>query len=854
MNPIPLNNAANYEVESILGKGGMGVVYLAHDKRLNRKVAIKCIRQNRANEHWVEAVQEEAKLLAQINHTNIVQIYDLIDWHGVPALVMEYVCGRTLLDLLNSDELHSDAIDFKQRLDWLKQIAEGLACAHAKGIIHRDLKPENIMIASDGAVKIMDFGIARHQAQPKHTNIHDSQVLPGEFVGSPGSLSPEQALGEDLTTASDVFSFGILAYSLMCGHHPFGDTSDTDTLLHSILYRAPAPFRFNVESDERGQEVAEIIERSLHKKANSRPKASQMAAAFKPLSIKRVETVLVETDSKKSQLVSIAVAAGAVFLLIVVISLWTAQSLGIKPRYIAVLTPNLLQSSSQNEEAVNLLLTSLNNTIQEAALSDTYTQLVDRYEWQDSDSPEKIGQVTGATDIIRSEVTCKSSQCNITLELLQAPDWKVRKKATWPVYTDSSIDIFHTTWQQSQKLLNHTNDINESIDSESYSSYLILLEKFKSHGTLSDQEMEQLIQQQALHPRFIPIYRLLIDAAAEHFQIANSGKYLKAASDLLTQNKHDIDINTFSELQALIYIYFGDFSSANREIDWIKRHGNLEKHAHLKASLLLKKNDFSAAEIALKTLITTQKSTYNLYSLAYSQYALGKLDASISTLRELISINPNSLSALSFLAGITMSQGHLDEAEATYLKILSIQEDSTELNNLAVLYILKGETANALKFQEKSYQQTPHNPSAILNLAEIHLIQGNSVKAESLLTETIKNIRRDGDVISLSLEARANLHLGNLDIAEQLITQALTIDAENIEVLYTQLIYFTKKNQLESAIHVLKRLQAAGLTNAWFSLPWFKNLCTHTDYKNIFTQSRQNPCLNTSNAIIAVDE
>ena len=269
MNPTPHSNADTYEVESILGKGGMGVVYLAHDKRLNRKVAIKCIRQNRANEHWVEAVQEEAKLLAQINHTNIVQIYDLIDWQGVPALVMEYVCGRTLLDVLNSDELQSDAINFNQRLDWLKQIAEGLACAHAKGIIHRDLKPENIMIASDGTVKIMDFGIARHQAQPKHTNIHDSQVLPGEFVGSPSALSPEQALGEDLTTASDVFSFGILAYQLLCGAHPFGETENKLQLMQRIIsHPAISPFKKNPDLLPEAVELLGLLLSKKFVKAN----------------------------------------------------------------------------------------------------------------------------------------------------------------------------------------------------------------------------------------------------------------------------------------------------------------------------------------------------------------------------------------------------------------------------------------------------------------------------------------------------------------------------------------------------------------------------------------------------------
>ena len=189
----------------------MGLVYLARDTRLDRQVAIKCLRTELFEPHYRERFKREALLLAKLNHPNIVQIYDFIETPDQLALVMEYVDGQNL-----QARLREHLVPMAQRMTWLTQIAQGLAVAHDSGIIHRDLKAENILINQRNTAKISDLGIAKSQ--------DFNATITDHVAGSYASMSPEQAMGEALDFKSDLFSFGILAYHMLCGAHPFGDT------------------------------------------------------------------------------------------------------------------------------------------------------------------------------------------------------------------------------------------------------------------------------------------------------------------------------------------------------------------------------------------------------------------------------------------------------------------------------------------------------------------------------------------------------------------------------------------------------------------------------------------------------
>ena len=262
--PAELIQLGHYELHDCIGRGGMGLVYRARDTRLDRQVAIKCLRTELFEHHYVERFKREALLLAKLNHPNIVQIYDFIEAPDQLALVMELVEGQNL-----QLHLREHIVPFAQRMRWLTEIAQGLAVAHDAGIIHRDLKAENILINQRQVAKITDLGIAKSQDY--------NATLTDHVAGSYCSMSPEQAMGEPLDFKSDLFSFGILAYQLLCGAHPFGDTNNKLQLMQRIISHPPiAPGKHNPNLPP---EINDLLGQLLSKDPAKRPDNTHWVAA-----------------------------------------------------------------------------------------------------------------------------------------------------------------------------------------------------------------------------------------------------------------------------------------------------------------------------------------------------------------------------------------------------------------------------------------------------------------------------------------------------------------------------------------------------------------------------------------------
>ena len=212
-----VGRVGDYDIASLIGRGGMGEVYEAHDTRLGRKVALKLLRPAlTGNPDAVRRFEQEARAASSLNHPNIVTIYEIGDMDGRRFLAMELVHGQSLSALVG----HRVGLDAVARMG--AQLARALSVAHAAGIVHRDIKPENIMVRADGYVKLLDFGLARLVPQPAATRLPDDAVTQVRTIlGTPRYMSPEQARGETVTGASDVFSLGVVLFELASGAHPF---------------------------------------------------------------------------------------------------------------------------------------------------------------------------------------------------------------------------------------------------------------------------------------------------------------------------------------------------------------------------------------------------------------------------------------------------------------------------------------------------------------------------------------------------------------------------------------------------------------------------------------------------------
>lgn len=224
-----------YEVSELIGYGGMGVVYLGHDTRLNRAVAIKALLPEHTRDPARRArLAREARAAAVLSHPGIATVYALEELDDRVFIVGEYVQGETLREELVRGPLRPERL-----VETALTIARALAAAHARGVVHRDLKPENVMRAADGQVKILDFGLA-HFAEPdgRTKSVTTQLTESGVALGTPAYMSPEQIRGGTLDFRTDLFSFGVMVHELATGVHPFGG-SDTLSTIGRILEDEP---------------------------------------------------------------------------------------------------------------------------------------------------------------------------------------------------------------------------------------------------------------------------------------------------------------------------------------------------------------------------------------------------------------------------------------------------------------------------------------------------------------------------------------------------------------------------------------------------------------------------------------
>src|SRR5579859_4241769 len=223
--------ANRYEILALLGQGGMGAVYKAHDKELERTVALKLIRADLAsNPEILRRFKQELILARQVTHKNVIRIFDLGQSEGIKFISMDFVEGQDLRVLL----LERGKFPAEQAARLMLQICRALEAAHAEGVIHRDLKPQNIMVTPDGRVYVMDFGIARSAYLPGMTQT-------GALIGTPEYMSPEQARGEKLTERSDLFSLGVIFYELLTAKSPYPSDAALGTLWKRLQEKPKSP-------------------------------------------------------------------------------------------------------------------------------------------------------------------------------------------------------------------------------------------------------------------------------------------------------------------------------------------------------------------------------------------------------------------------------------------------------------------------------------------------------------------------------------------------------------------------------------------------------------------------------------
>ncbi len=285
---------AHYTIESMLGSGGMGAVYLAVDSRLHRRVALKVMLDSDKPEDVKESAARllrEARAAASLTHPNVVGVFDVGEIDGRVFLAMEYVVGKTLRELMRDD-----SIPWQRRLRWLVETARALAHAHREGLVHRDIKPENVMVRDDGLVKVLDFGIARRTAAPVDPTGRTEQAYVGTLtgkglvVGTPMYMAPEQLKGGDPDTRTDQFAWGVMSYEVLCGERPWPEKSDLLASVATILTEDPKSIRKH--APELPPAVESTVARTLARNPEDRFETMEdVAELLDPLAVRSGPTM-----------------------------------------------------------------------------------------------------------------------------------------------------------------------------------------------------------------------------------------------------------------------------------------------------------------------------------------------------------------------------------------------------------------------------------------------------------------------------------------------------------------------------------------------------------------------------------
>jgi len=259
---MELENLSHYRILERIGSGGMGDVYLAEDTRLKRRVAIKILTSKFARDPVkISRFEHEARAASALNHPNILTVYDFGSIDSVHYIITEYAAGKTL-----REHLRYGALPLREVRNIVLDIAKALSVAHEAGIVHRDIKPENIMIRNDGYVKILDFGLAKIV----ETKFRENPLVitePGQILGTPKYMSPEQIRGLAVDARSDIFSLGVVLYEMLTGLLPF-DGATVGDVIASVLRNEPLPARELVP--DLPVQVDQILDRALQKDPDDR--------------------------------------------------------------------------------------------------------------------------------------------------------------------------------------------------------------------------------------------------------------------------------------------------------------------------------------------------------------------------------------------------------------------------------------------------------------------------------------------------------------------------------------------------------------------------------------------------------
>jgi tetratricopeptide (TPR) repeat protein/tRNA A-37 threonylcarbamoyl transferase component Bud32 len=842
-----------YALGERLGAGGMGEVYQAYDERLDRWVAVKLIRAEvAANETARERFRREARAAACLSHPSIVQIHDVVESAEGDAIVMELVEGESL-----AHRIARGPLPVAETVRLGREIAEGLAAAHAKGLIHRDLKPENVMVTPEGRAKILDFGLAKRM-EGEAALTADQRV-----VGTFRAMSPEQARGLPLDARSDLFSLGLLLYEALSGRSPFEESSALETLTRICAHRQTSLWEVNPAIPAH---LSALVDQLLEKEPARRPQsAREVAAALESAGGKTADAGQTWIEGQMPRLPSLPslpsiealpparetsshsyaprgmtlrwVVSFAVLAVLTAFLLWrtkwpaparTPES----PVRVVVRKPETGAGAGENAQ---LLASSLRISLLRSLLG--FSGLSPLTEGDDiAGSPAQVARALAVQEILTSRLDCVRESCQISLQRVRGSDgqtlWSSRSfsvDADRPYLVEEAVQGYLADAYAG--FPRRPGAASLEVRPADYTQYLRLRRTFEAkragEALSADALITQLEALRTSSPRFLDAYVFEAEVRQQRNKTRQDPADLDRAADLLRQAQQiaPTDPRPLTG-QFGVALLRGQWDRAEEALAGLERLQPGDPSILVRRARLLEKRGESDKALALmREGVSRYPSFRNLYWAAEMEKSLGHFDAARRDAEQLLANYPDSFEGLSKLAEIELLHGDIRRAVALYSRLVERYPRPGELANLGTSQMYLGSYREAEATFRKALALEAGDVFNRLNLGDAVTLAGRPEEAAPIYREVVLQAPLDAtDWQVLSARAQAQAHLKDGPGAVESVQKMLRIGPEGAQIACDTSLIYSLLGDHNAALYNARRALRQGIAPRLFALPWFDPL------------------------------
>jgi len=801
-----------YRIETLLGQGGMGRVYKAYDKELNRTVAIKVVRQGAMGEaDALNRFKQELVLASKISHKNILRIHDLGEVNGMKFITMAYVEGKDLHQIIKENP----KLPLERALKFATQLAGALAAAHAEDVVHRDLKPQNILLDKNDQVYISDFGLAKSFAEGAV-----GMTQTGAFLGTPRYMSPEQVEGKPTDGRADLYAYGLILYEMVTGDVPFTGDSTLKVMYQRIQEKPKSPKLVNadlpnwlvriimrcLERDpaDRYQTAYEILADLQGADTGSRSGVSHSGSSIQIRLPEFAERRWVWAVAGVVLLVALAFAIPPVRHLILPGGNGSSSVSGVPPlssgRFVAVLPLQVLGDASQLSYVAQGIEEALSAKLFQ--LKDVRVTPSDAADKADQKQPlPKIARALGANLLVQGALQGSGDKIRITMKLEDVADGK----RLWSREFNGVVaDLFTLQDQIYNELVsglkvNPSNDEVASAEARptnntaAYDFYLRGRNSLRGHDPKSIQAALDFFDQALKEdPKFALAYTGIADASLRMNSIKKDSLWTQKALAAAQQAQQLND--KLPEVHATlgsVYRKTGKYSEAVAELNRALSlaPNSDEFYRRLGDVYLDSGNGAQAVEAYQKAIQLNAYYWVNYSALGRAYDHRADYPKALQAYQKVVTLEPDIEAGYENVGNMYLQQGKYQESIPYFQKALQVEPYFSTYSNLGTSYFFLKQYSNAVEMFEKAVALNPNDTQMMVNLADAYRGSGQQDKATTTYQQAIAVGFKELQTNPQNAEVRAEIALsyakiGNASEAQNFIRQARGIDKSNVSYIY----------------------------------------------------------------------